>query len=203
VWHFLIPEHGADRMGRDGALYEMAQWYPRVAVYDDVAGWNTEPYLGQGEFYLDYGDYTLAITVSRRIHRGRHRRAHESGEVLTPAQQARLAAAAATDTVVRVVTQEELSAAPLGPAATARSPGASPPRTCATRSGRLPRLPLGRHQLTGRLRVRVLPPQRGGELADAADQARMSIQEYSERWLPTPGRRSPRSRGRSAGWNIR
>ncbi len=50
-------------MGRDGALYELAQWYPRVSVYDDVRGWNTEPYLGQGEFYLEYGDYNLAVTV--------------------------------------------------------------------------------------------------------------------------------------------
>ena len=59
AWHFAVPEHGADRMGRDGALYEIAQWYPRVAVYDDLRGWNTEPYLGQGEFYLDYGDFTM------------------------------------------------------------------------------------------------------------------------------------------------
>ncbi len=50
-------------MGRDGALYELAQWYPRVCVYDDLRGWNTEPYLGQGEFYLEYGDYNLSITV--------------------------------------------------------------------------------------------------------------------------------------------
>src|SRR5204863_6933277 len=63
AWHFLIPEHGADRMGRDGALYELAQWYPRVSVYDDVKGWNTDPYLGQGEFYLEYGDFTLNVTV--------------------------------------------------------------------------------------------------------------------------------------------
>ncbi|HEY9228526.1 MAG TPA: hypothetical protein VIP11_17865, partial [Gemmatimonadaceae bacterium] len=46
AWHFTIPEHGADRMGRDGPLYELAQWYPRVSVYDDLRGWNTEPYLG-------------------------------------------------------------------------------------------------------------------------------------------------------------
>src|SRR5438132_582579 len=61
--HFNIPEHGADRMGRDGPLYELAQWYPRLNVYDDLRGWNTEPYLGQGEFYLEYGDYTLDVTV--------------------------------------------------------------------------------------------------------------------------------------------
>src|SRR2546430_10530568 len=48
-----------------GWLYEIAQWYPRVAVYDDVRGWNTEQYLGQGEFYLEYGDFDVAITVPR------------------------------------------------------------------------------------------------------------------------------------------
>ena len=63
AWHFAIPEHGADRMGRDGSLFELAQWYPRVNVYDDVRGWNTEPYLGQGEFYLEYGDFNLSVTV--------------------------------------------------------------------------------------------------------------------------------------------
>jgi hypothetical protein len=50
---FLVPEHGSDRMARDGSFYEIAQWYPRMAVYDDVRGWNIEPYLGQGEFYLE------------------------------------------------------------------------------------------------------------------------------------------------------
>ncbi len=62
-YRFVIPEHGADRMGRDGALYEFAQWYPRMVVYDDVRGWNTDQYLGQGEFYLEYGDIDYAVTV--------------------------------------------------------------------------------------------------------------------------------------------
>ena len=50
-------------MGRDSLLYEIAQWYPRMAVYDDVRGWNTDPYLGQGEFYLEYGDFYYSATV--------------------------------------------------------------------------------------------------------------------------------------------
>ncbi|OLD05556.1 MAG: hypothetical protein AUI99_01260 [Gemmatimonadetes bacterium 13_1_40CM_3_69_22] len=53
AYRFEVPEHGSDRMGRErfpgGWLYEIAQWYPRLAVYDDVRGWNTEQYLGQGE----------------------------------------------------------------------------------------------------------------------------------------------------------
>ncbi|MGH7659211.1 MAG: M1 family metallopeptidase, partial [Gemmatimonadales bacterium] len=60
-WSFIVPEYGADRMGRfrseDGWVYEIAQWYPRMAVYDDVNGWNPMPYLGQGEFYLEYGNF--------------------------------------------------------------------------------------------------------------------------------------------------
>lgn len=66
-FEFKIPEEGMDRMGqlktKDGIIYSVAQWYPRVAVFDDVKGWNTEPYLGAGEFYLDYGDYDFKVTV--------------------------------------------------------------------------------------------------------------------------------------------
>jgi hypothetical protein len=61
VWHFNVPAQGAGRMGRDGPLYEMAQWYPRVAVYDDVKGWNHDPYIGAGEFYLEYGNFDVTL----------------------------------------------------------------------------------------------------------------------------------------------
>jgi hypothetical protein len=50
-------------MGHDGPLYEMAQWYPRVAVYDDVKGWNHDPYIGAGEFYLEYGNFDVTLVV--------------------------------------------------------------------------------------------------------------------------------------------
>ncbi|WP_431161033.1 M1 family metallopeptidase [Flagellimonas beolgyonensis] len=64
---FRIPVKGMDRMGRletqNGTIYAIAQWYPKVAVFDDIEGWNTEPYLGAGEFYDEYGDYEYSITV--------------------------------------------------------------------------------------------------------------------------------------------
>src|SRR2546427_11507235 len=67
AYRFGVPEHGSDRMCREqfpgGWLYEGAQWYPRVAVYDDVRGWNTEQYLGQGEFCLEDGDFDRSTTV--------------------------------------------------------------------------------------------------------------------------------------------
>ncbi|HAZ25432.1 MAG TPA: peptidase M1, partial [Algoriphagus sp.] len=46
-----------------GWIYAFAQWYPKMAVFDDVEGWNVEPYLGAGEFYLEYGDFDYKITV--------------------------------------------------------------------------------------------------------------------------------------------
>ena len=63
AWHFTVPDYGAGRMGRDGSLYQIAQWYPRVAVYDDVRGWNHDPYIGAGEFYLEYGSFDVTLTL--------------------------------------------------------------------------------------------------------------------------------------------
>jgi hypothetical protein len=64
---YKIPVKGMDRMGRlevqQGTIYALAQWFPKVAVFDDVSGWNIEPYLGAGEFYLGYGNYDYKITV--------------------------------------------------------------------------------------------------------------------------------------------
>jgi Peptidase family M1 domain len=64
---FISPVYGSDRMGiqdtKNGKIFTVAQWYPRMCVYDDVKGWNTLPYIGQGEFYLEYGNFDVAITA--------------------------------------------------------------------------------------------------------------------------------------------
>ncbi len=66
-YSFTVPQYGTDRMGRlqtrNGTIYEVAQWFPRMAVYDDVQGWNVLPYMGAGEFYLEYGNYDYTITA--------------------------------------------------------------------------------------------------------------------------------------------
>jgi hypothetical protein len=68
---FTVPERGTDRMGRlntkNGIIYEVAQWYPRMAVYDDIQGWNTLPYVGAGEFYLEYGDVDFTVTTPSNL----------------------------------------------------------------------------------------------------------------------------------------
>ncbi len=68
-WQFQMPERVFRRHGilkvRKGLVFEVAQWFPAVAVYDDVHGWNHLPYLGNGEFYTNFGDYDLKITAPR------------------------------------------------------------------------------------------------------------------------------------------
>jgi hypothetical protein len=64
---YTVPEYGADRTGilknADGNIYAIAQWYPKICVFDDIQGWNTLPYLGASEFYLEYGNFDVAITA--------------------------------------------------------------------------------------------------------------------------------------------
>jgi len=110
-YSFKVPEHGSDRMGRDSLLFELAQWFPRMAVYDDVRGWNTDPYLGQGEFYLEYGDYDYSVTVPAGYIVAGSGVLQNPGEVLTAEQRRRLALAARSSDVVRIITQAEASAA--------------------------------------------------------------------------------------------
>lgn len=65
-WHYTLPGPWGGRTAvtptREGDVYEVAQWYPRLSVYDDRRGWNTLPYLGQ-EFFLEYGSFDYSVTV--------------------------------------------------------------------------------------------------------------------------------------------
>jgi hypothetical protein len=187
AWHFLIPEHGADRMGRDGALYELAQWYPRVNVYDDVRGWNTEPYLGQGEFYLEYGDFNLAVTVPAGYIVAATGSLTNAAEVLTPTQIARLAKAAKSDTTIAIITAAELTS------------GVARPRKTGTATWKFlaknvrdavwaasPEYQWDASSYKGSYAFAYYRPSAGVNWHDAADQSRMSIMEYSERWFQYP-----------------
>ena len=108
---FNVPEHGSDRMGRDSALYEIAQWFPRMAVYDDVRGWNTDQYLGQGEFYLEYGDIDYSVTVPAGYVVAGSGVLQNRPDVLTPQEIERLDRAAASSAVVPIITAAEAAAA--------------------------------------------------------------------------------------------
>ena len=65
-YHFVVPGLFGGRTAwvdtPQGAIFDVAQWYPRMAVFDDIRGWDTAPYLSQ-EFYLEYGDFDYYVTV--------------------------------------------------------------------------------------------------------------------------------------------
>jgi len=120
-WSYVVPERGRNGRGvrekvKDGWLYEVAQWFPRAAVYDDVNGWQNVQFYGQGEFYLEFGDYDVSITVPHdHIVRATGSLVNP-GEVLTGTQRARLLQAWASDTPVFIVKAEEVMTAAARPA---------------------------------------------------------------------------------------
>lgn len=110
---YTIPEYGTDRTGRlntkNGWIYEVAQWYPRMCVYDNVYGWNTLPYLGQGEFYLEYGDIEYSVNVpASHIVVGSGELLNPK-EVLTAEQLKRWNAAKESDKTVMLRTEAEVT----------------------------------------------------------------------------------------------
>ena len=107
AWSFPVPDYGGGRMGHDGTLYELGQWYPRLAVYDDVRGWNHEPYIGAGEFYLEYGSFSVFLTVPSTYVVAATGVLQNPDQVLTAEQLARLQRAAASDTAIGVIRADE------------------------------------------------------------------------------------------------
>ena len=107
-WTFIVPPAPTFRTGNlDFDVFAVAQWYPRMAVYDDVYGWDETPYLGDGEFYLEYGDFEVALTVPSGWLVGATGILENEDEVLTDAVRERLAEARRRPgETVQVVTPE-------------------------------------------------------------------------------------------------
>ncbi len=118
-YFFYIPLYGADRMGRlytkKGVVYELAQWYPRVCVYDDVQGWNTLPYMGLGEFYCDYGNYDYYVTVPADMIVAASGDLQNPQQVLTPTEIGRLNEARRSDSTVFIVKESEIGSSSTRP----------------------------------------------------------------------------------------
>src|SRR5450432_1156627 len=109
---FAIPADGSDRMGRlyteKGVVYKIAQWYPRMCVYDDVEGWNTLPYMGLGEFYCDYGDFDYFIEAPSEMTVYGSGDLQNATEVLTNEEIKRLSAASKSDKTVAIISAGEI-----------------------------------------------------------------------------------------------
>lgn len=112
-YHYTIPGEWGGRTSwgrsRDGEIYDIAQWYPRMAVYDDVRGWDTAPYLAQ-EFYLEYGDFDYWVTLPASMLMAGSGELMNPREVLTPTQAARLDTARRSDTTVPIRSVAEIGA---------------------------------------------------------------------------------------------
>ncbi len=192
AYRFQVPEHGSDRMGRErfpeGWLYEIAQWYPRLAVYDDVRGWNTEQYLGLGEFYLEYGDIDFAITVPRGFIVAGTGTLQNPLEVLTSAQRARLALAQRSDATVAIIATNEVgtpSTRPAGAAATLTWRfAAKNVRDVAWAAA--PNFIWDASGWNGILMQSFYPPVADSLWRESTRMVRHSIKHYSEKWFPYP-----------------
>ncbi|KTF34405.1 M1 family metallopeptidase [Xanthomonas vesicatoria] len=102
---------------KQGEIYEIAQWYPRMAVYDDLRGWDTQPYLGS-EFYLEYGDFDYAVTVPEGFLVAGSGALTNPAEVLSRAEQQRLQQARDSDRTVLIRTPADVAARAAAPAGT-------------------------------------------------------------------------------------
>ena len=103
-WEFEVVGPGGIRHGRFAdSLYQLAQWYPRVAVYDDLRGWETEPYLGSAEFYNNFGRFDVSIDVPAGWLVGATGVLQNPDAVLSPQTRARLTRALQSDSITEVV----------------------------------------------------------------------------------------------------
>jgi hypothetical protein len=118
-WQFSIPEFkflgrrtGFEHFEDDkNDLFEVAQWYPRMAAYYDAAGWQNKQYMGAGEFTLEFGDYDVEITVPADHIVASTGALQNPNSVLTAAQRDRLKQARTAKKPVMIVTQKEAEAA--------------------------------------------------------------------------------------------
>jgi hypothetical protein len=99
---------GFEYFKKDGnSIYEMAQWYPRMAAYTDVNGWQHKQFLGRGEFTLEFGDFHVEITAPNDHIVAATGELKNANKVLTEAQLKRLEEAKLVTKPMFIVTPEE------------------------------------------------------------------------------------------------
>ena len=196
-YSFTLPQYGADRCGilptKNGDIFTVAQWYPRMCVFDDVEGWNTLPYLGPSEFYLEYGDFDFTITVPASHIVVASGELLNPSEVLTPTQVIRMEAAKKSDQTVMIRSEKEVSdplSRPSKPFLTwhfkiknARDVSWASSKSFIWDAAKI-NLPEGKTSLA----MSVYPAESKGEKAwsRSTEYIKGSIENYSKRWLTYP-----------------
>lgn len=196
-YSFILPEYGADRCGilatTRGEIFTVAQWYPRMCVYDDIQGWNTLPYLGPSEFYLEYGDYDVTITAPATHIVVASGELKNPAQVLTAVQITRMEAAKKSDKTVMLRTEKEIddpSSRPTGKTLSwhyaitnARDMSWASSKSFIWDAAKI-NLPSGKTALA----MSVYPPESNGEKGwgRATEYTKASIENYSKRWFEYP-----------------
>ncbi|RZK51928.1 MAG: M1 family peptidase, partial [Pedobacter sp.] len=196
-YSYIVPKAGSDRTSRlttkNGEIYAIAQWFPRMSVYDDVIGWNTLPYWGGGEFYCEFGDITFDITVpANHIVMG-------SGELLNPQevftaeQLKRWNAAKQSDATVHIRSEAEVNDPKSRPSAknltwkfkitNARDAAWATSRSFVLDAARI-NLPSGKKSLA----VSAQPVESNGmdSYGRGVEYVKASIEHYSKLWFEYP-----------------
>ena len=106
TWEMTIPQNGSGRMGHsDHEVYFVAYWFPKMAVFGNLRGWNNQPYLGNAEFFDEFGDYTAEISVPAGWTVMATGELGNAAEVYSPITLERLAEAAVSDERVTIADQ--------------------------------------------------------------------------------------------------
>lgn len=110
-WHFRVPQSLGVRGLRMGAwgdsLYQVGQWYPRVAVFDDLRGWDTDPYLGPSEFYNNYGHFDVKLDMPAGWLVGSTGVLQNPEQVLTASAREKLSRVLQSDSTINIVSADE------------------------------------------------------------------------------------------------
>ncbi len=195
TYHYTVPGAWGGRTAvthvKDGDIYEIAQWFPRMAVYDDLRGWDTAPYLGS-EFYLEYGDIDYSVTVPADYIVVGSGELLNGDAVLSAAERERLTRAAASDQTVYVRSPDEVGHA-RGPAGETRTWHFRMKNTRDVAFGASPafvwdaariNLPAGRHALA----MSVYPAEAAGtaKWGRSTEYVKAAIETFSKRWFVYP-----------------
>jgi hypothetical protein len=195
---YISPIYGSDRTGvletKNGKIYTIAQWYPRMCVYDDVRGWNTNPYLGAGEFYLEYGDFDISITAPSNHIVVCSGELQNPTEVYTAEQQKRWNQAKTSDKTVAIRSADEVTNAnsrPIGKAAltwkfkmkNSRDVSWASSAAFIIDAAKI-NLPSGKKSLA----ISAYPIESDGQDAwsRSTEYTKASIENYSKRWYEYP-----------------
>lgn len=198
VYQYTVPGDFGNRTDytatRNGKIYEIAQWYPRMCVYDDSQGWNTLPFLGSGEFYCEYGDFDYKVTLPWNMIVAGAGELQNPQEVLTLKEQALLAKAKTSDKTIFIHSASDIS----NPASRPKQTGTLTwhykmynTRDVAFGASHAYIWDAARVNLPGgkkSLAMSVYPVESAGDSAwgRATEYLKASMEYFSEKWYPYP-----------------